>query len=370
MKPDKMTKAKIQLILDYPFYASLVLSMQFIEDNSIPTACTDGKCIKYNSKFMESLGINEVIGVLVHEVMHVVNLHHLRRGSRDPKKFNVAADYAINWIINQSNIVLPKDALLDSKYANKSAEEIYSSIPDDEFQSTLKSLGISGKGVPSTGEFEDSNVTTESELQEETQRVKMMISSAAHTAKQSGKLPAGLDRLIEDLIVPKVNWREVLARFITEKTTEDYTWTKPNRRYASVYLPSLENTDTISRIVLIVDTSGSINSKELNEFASEIDSIKSMVSKEVLVIYVDSKVNAVESFEPDDELKINPKGGGGTSFRPGFKYIEEQDIEANCVIYFTDGYCDDYPTEPSVDVLWAVYNNKNFKPKFGETINL
>lgn len=368
MKPDKMTKAKVQLILDFPFYASLVLNMQFIEDNSIPTACTDGKCIKYNSKFMDSLTLAEVQGVLVHEVLHIVNLHHLRRGNRDNFKFNIAADYAINDIIIKSNTVLPSDALYNSKYSNKSAEEIYSQLSDNDVESIKKQLGA--QGIPSTGEFEDGDQSTESEIEEETQRVKMMVSVAAQAAKQRGKLPAGLDRIVDDLIAPKVNWREVLARFITEKSTSDYTWLKPNRRYMPVFLPTLDNADTISTIVLIVDTSGSIDQTQLNEFAAEIDCIKDMISKEVLVIYVDTKVNSIQSFEPNDELKLTPKGGGGTSFRPGFNYVEKYGIETNCIIYFTDGYCNDYPDAPQAEVLWAVYNNKNFTPNFGETIYL
>lgn len=368
MAIDKTTKAKVQLILDFPFYASLVLGMPFIVDETIPTACTDGKCIKYNPKFMDTLSIQDITGVLVHEVMHVVNLHHIRRGNRDPKKFNIAADYAINSIILKSGISLPKDALYDSRYDNKSAEEIYASLTDDDVDKIQQKLGSSG--TPSTGEVEDGNQATDSEVQEEEQRVKMAVSTAVNAAKQAGKLPVGLDRYIEELIAPKVNWREVLARFIVDKSTSDYTWTKPNKRYMPVYLPSLDAVENITTIVLIVDTSGSIDRELLDEFASEMDSIRQMVSKEVFVIYVDTKVNSVQQFDADDELKLNPKGGGGTSFRPGFKYIEDNGLQTNCVIYFTDGYCDDYPATPDVEVLWAVYNNKRFTPKFGETITL
>lgn len=353
------------MILNHPFFASLVLNMDFIEDNNIPTACTDGRVIMYNSKFMDTLTKDEIIGVLVHEVMHVANLHHLRRQKREPRKFNVAADYAINQLIIDSGIVLPSDALLNAKYRNKSAEEIYDLLPND-YDNGKPSIGDVADGR----EFDDSGTPTDSELAEEEQRVKMMVTAAAQAAQQAGKLPAGISRFISELVAAKVNWREVLSRFITEKLTSDYSWMKPNRRYSRVILPSLEAQDNIGSIALIVDTSGSIDNKILSDFASEIDVIKQMVAKEVIVIYVDSEVNKVQTFEPDDELKLSPKGGGGTSFIPGFEYLEENNVECACVIYFTDGYCDSFPQDSQWPVLWAVYNNKNFTAPFGETINL
>lgn len=357
---DKMTKSKVQMILDHPFFASLVLNMEFIEDNGIPTACTDGRVIKYNSKFINSLTKEEIMGVLVHEVMHVAYLHHLRRGSRESRKFNVAADYAINQLILDAGVKLPSGALIERKYANMSAEDIYAILPDDN------------DSKPSLGEVSDGvgNESTDSEKAEEEQRVKMMISSAAHSAMASGKLPAGLQRFVEEIINSKVSWREVLARFITDKNSSDFSWAKPNRRYNRVILPSLDSQDSMNTIALIIDTSGSISQKLLNDFAAEMDSIKQMVSKEVVVLYVDTEVAAVQTFEFDDELKLNPKGGGGTSFIPGFTYLENNAIDCSCVIYFTDGYCSRFPSEPQWPVLWTVYNNKSFNPPFGETVYL
>jgi predicted metal-dependent peptidase len=357
---DKLTKAKIQMILDHPFFASLALNMAFIEDNSIPTACTDGHVIKYNSKFISTLTKEEIIGVLVHEVMHVAYLHHLRRGNRDGKKFNIAADYAINQLILEAGVRLPSGALIERKYANMSAEDIYAILPDQN--DTQVSLGEVEDGIE--------NDATDSEISEEEQRVKMMISSAAQSAMVSGKLPAGLKRFVDEFINSKVNWREVLARFITDKTSGDYSWTKPNRRYSRVILPGMDKQDSMGSIALIVDTSASIDNKLLNEFASEIDSIKQMVSKEVIVLYVDTEVAEVQTFEFDDEVKLTPKGGGGTSFKPGFEYLENNNIECSCVVYFTDGYCDRFPDNSQWAVLWAVYNNKNFNAPFGEIVNL
>lgn len=352
---DKLTKAKVQMIVSSPFFASLVLSMQFVEDTNIPTACTDGKRIMYNPKFIDSLTKDEIVGLLVHEVLHVANLHHLRLQQRDPERFNVAADYTINELIVKAGFKLPTGGLLDKAYSNKSAEEIYDLLPKDTKKSPY-------------GEFKSGDPKTESQKEEEVQRVKAMVAKAATIARQQGKIPAGMDRFVDKLLTPVVNWREVLNRFMTERVLSDYSWTKPNKRYMPTYLPSLNTVPVLGEIVLMVDTSASIDNKLLNEFSSEVQDICSMMQKSLMVIYIDTKVASVQTFEPLDHIVLNPKGGGGTDFRPGFDYLDSNDIEPVCVIYFTDGECNSYPAEPDYPVLWVVYRNNNFNPPFGETI--
>lgn len=362
MKNNNLTKAKVQLILSSPFYATIALSLRYIEDTNIPTACTDGKSIRYNPSFFDSLTKDEIVAVLAHEVLHIVNLHHLRLQGRDHSKFNEAADYAINYLLQQSNFKLPKDALLDSRYNNKSAEEIYNLLPAND-----KSKSKKGKSM---GEFEQGDQQTESQVQEETVRVKTLVAKAATVGRQQGNLPSFLDRLITNILKPKVNWKEKLVRFMTDISNSDYTWIKPNRRYMPVYLPSLEYIAVLGEIVLIVDTSGSIDSKILDSFAAEISEICTMMNKPLSVIYVDTKVASVQKFDPEDHVILNPKGGGGTDFVPGFDYIEKADMSPACVIYFTDGYCNSFPSAPDYPVMWATYNNNNFNPPFGEVLEV
>ena len=352
-----LTKAKIKLIIKSPFFATLALSMGYKEDDSIPTACTDGTNIIYNPKFIDSLTVDEIVGLLAHEVMHVANLHHLRIQDREHDRFNAAADYAVNEILVASDFKLPNGALLDRKYKNMSTEEIYNLLPKD----TQK---------PKFGDVIKNQSKTESEKQEEVNRVKTMVAKASTVARSQGKLPLGIERFVNDILTPVINWREVLVRFMTEKANLDYQWTMPNKRYLPTYLPSLQAVPVLGEIVLVVDTSGSIDNKLLDEFASEISDICLMISKPLLVIYVDTKVCAVQTFEPDDHIILNPKGGGGTSFVPAFNYLDANEISPACLIYFTDGECNSYPSEPDYPVLWAIYNNNNFKPNFGEIIKI
>lgn len=350
---NKLTKAKVQMIVSSPFFATIALSLDYIEDKTIPTACTDGKVIYYNPDFIESLKKEEIVGLLAHEVMHIANLHHVRLQNRDQERFNVAADYTINELLLRAGFLLPKGALLDPQYSNMSAEEIYNQLPEQVKK-------------PSYGEFKKS----ETNKDQEEQRVKVLVSKAAAIAKQQGKFPDSLNRMVGQILEAKVNWREVLVRFMTDTILSDYKWTRPNKRYLPAYLPSMETIPVIGEIVLIVDTSGSIQQKLLDEFSAELNEICKSMSKDLMIIYVDAKVQSVQVFEPEDHMVLNPKGGGGTDFRPGFDYLESNNIEPVCVIYFTDGECNSYPAEPNYPVLWAVYNNNNFIPPFGETIKL
>lgn len=350
---NKLTKAKVQMIVSAPFFATIALSLEYIEDKTIPTACTDGKTIFYNPDYIESLKKEEVVGLLVHEVMHIANLHHMRLQNRDQERFNVAADYTINELILKAGFLLPKGALLDPKYSNMSAEEIYNQLPEQVKK-------------PSYGEFKSGNAN----LEQEEQRVKVLVAKAAAVAKQQGKFPDSLNRFVEQTLENKVNWREVLVRFMTDTILSDYKWTRPNKRYLPAYLPSMDTIPVLGQIVLIVDTSGSIDARLLDEFSSEVSEICRNMSKDLMVMYVDAMVQSVQVFEPEDHIVLKPKGGGGTDFKPGFSYLDNEGLDPICVIYFTDGECNSFPSEPTYPVLWAIYNNNNFNPPFGETIKI
>ena len=374
MSADKLTKAKVQLILNQPFFALLSLSMKYVEDASIQTACTDGQQIRYNPQFVESLEVDEIKGLIAHEIMHIAMLHHTRRQGRDGKKWNVAADYAINQILIDAGFTLPKDGLISPAFANMSAEEIYSKLPDNPNNGGNQGQGNgqgSGQDQNGFGGVEDAPANTEAERNQIEAETKQMVSQAAMAAKQQGKLPAHLERLIEDIMQPIVNWKDVLSVFLTEKTKNDYTFRMPNKRFISqgLYLPSLESIEK-GKFCLLVDTSGSIDNELLNQFAGEMQSILSDSANSLSVLFIDTEVNHVQEFEEDETIDLHPKGGGGTDFKPGFDYIEKNSIDAKAIVYFTDGYCDSMPDNSEVPTLWACYNNKNFNPKFGEVIHI
>jgi predicted metal-dependent peptidase len=355
----RILQGKIELIQKHPFYASLVLRMEFVETARFPTAATDGKTIFYNPDFILELTTREVAGLLAHEVMHVALQHHTRRYNREPLRWNYACDYAINPMLLDAGMRLPEGGLLDPQFFDMSAEQIYALLPP-----LPKGSPVGFGQVLDEPGGEANRDTAEAE-------VRACIAQAMLDARMRGDVPGALERMVEQLLQPRVDWRAVLARFVCERSKSDYSWLKPNVRflYRGIYLPSLDSTET-GRVILIADTSGSISDDLINQFAGEVSGIAETFHIPLKVIYVDAKVCSVQDIEPGDEIDLKPKGGGGTDFRPGFALIERDDLQPRAVVYLTDGDCTSYPSEPSYPVLWVQFGHCRFEPPFGEKIQI
>ena len=197
---------------------------------------------------------------------------------------------------------------------------------------------------------------------------------AANVAKAVGALPAGMERIMDDLTTPKINWKALLHRFLTETIKNDFNWRRPNRRYIQqgLYLPFRES-PAMGDGVIMVDTSGSISRHDLQRAGSEIKGVTDAYNTNLTVIYIDADVAGVDHIDAwSPEFKLYPKGGGGTSFVPGFEYVEENQIKPAFAVYITDGYSYEYPEyPPPYPFIWVLTEEyKEFKPPFGEVITL
>lgn len=358
MKTQKiLEKAKIGLILNEPFFASACLQLEYAENDEIETGRTNGITIEYNPDFLTSMQAEERKGFIAHELLHILSLHNLRTEGRDIKKWNVACDYAINPLLKDAGFSLPKGGLIDSKYFGKSAEEIYSMLPDTDKDNEAGGYGE----VAPQPKGEDP--------QQMEQAAKQMAAEAVNAAKQAGKISKGLQELIDDLLEPKYDWKELLYRFVSEVVHNDYTWSKPNPRFipSGLYLPILESLE-VGKVVFAIDTSGSIDTRLLSEIIAELKEAMSLFSVPVTVIHCDTKVQKVEELHEDDT--ITPVGRGGTNFQPVFDYVNEHLEDAKAIIYFTDGDASDRYKEPDCPVMWMIYDNKRFKCDFGEIIHV
>lgn len=178
--------------------------------------------------------------------------------------------------------------------------------------------------------------------------------------------------MIDDILYQNQDWKELLAAFATEVAKNDYSFSRPNVRYSDgdFMLPSLHSKQ-LNNIALIVDTSGSIDRDLLNIFGAELKDIAAELQATMTVLYVDVVLKGEQEFEAGDMIDLQPKGGGGTCFRPGFEHIKSTDLQPSCIIYFTDGYCSTFPdVEPDSPTLWATYGNRHFQPPFGEVIHI
>jgi predicted metal-dependent peptidase len=125
----------------------------------------------------------------------------------------------------------------------------------------------------------------------------------------------------------------------------------------------------VGEIIIVVDTSGSLGTKELEQFAGEINAIASKAQPEsIRVIYCDAAVQGVEECGPSEPIRLSPKGGGGTDFVPPFKWVEDNGIEPKCLMYLTDLCCHSFPPAPDYPVLWVTDSRK--AAPFGETLRM
>lgn len=388
----RIQKARTSLILDHPFFGSLLFRLKGRECRSIQTMATDGVSLFYNPEFVEALNAATLAGTLAHEVMHPALHHHVRRSGRDPRKWNEACDYAINPLLVDAGLSLPDGVLIDSRFRGMSAEQIYNLLETEAEQGSGSSSGEKEPGGEGSGSdpssHGDSNEPTapvteggigqvldappadeETEAVEEQARAwEVAVNQAMTVAKQAGKVPAGLHRTLEGAAQASVDWRELLRRNWSETIPADYSWVRPNRRHLwrGLYLPGVVR-EGVGEVAIAVDCSGSVSSRQLRLFEAEVRSIlEGQRPQRVHVLYFDSEVQKVEAYEAGQPVHLNPVGGGGTEFGPCFEWLDEQGIQPQTLVFLTDLYGSFPPSAPAYPVLWASTGSQ--RVPFGQVI--
>jgi predicted metal-dependent peptidase len=206
----------------------------------------------------------------------------------------------------------------------KSVEEIYDEIPDEEANKDNE-----------FDEHEFDNLTPEElrELQKEL--------CEAVASQQQGFGSNALKRLFRDIQEPQVDWKTALARFSQKFINDNYTWSKQNRRVLSqgLILPGYTKSEKIEGC-FVADTSGSMSTKMLTAVVSEIKAITaSFQALKVKLLIGDAELTEEHDIDQNfDIATIEMKGGGGTSHRFMYQYL--QDNNPQFCIAFTDGYSD------------------------------
>jgi predicted metal-dependent peptidase len=355
---------------------------------------TDGVSIYYNPDFVETLNAATLAGTLAHEVMHPALHHHVRRSGRDPKLWNQACDYAINPLLVDAGLSLPDGVLIDDRFRGMSSEQIYNLL-ESESETEQDSGKEGGDDEPGGEESKDetspggdsnepSAPVTEGgigqvldapppdeetpTIEEQTREWDVAVSQAATVARQAGKLPAGLNRTLEGAAEASVDWREMLRRLWSDTIPADYSWMRPNRRHvwAGLYLPGVIR-EGVGEIAIAIDCSGSVNARQLKLFEAEVRSIlEGQRPQRVHVLYFDSEVQKVETYEAGQPVHLNPVGGGGTDFGPCFEWLDDHGILPQTLVFLTDLYGSFPPSAPAYPVLWASTGSQ--KAPFGAVI--
>lgn len=363
----RLSKAKTGLILEHPFIGSVAINMPFELDETIETAATNGKRVKFNPKFIEGLTDEELKFLVAHECLHPMLEHNYRRNGRSPMRWNKACDYVINHLLDQEKIgKFIQGGCLDSNIynaGNGTSDGIFNILPEDGGNG-------GGDGPGGAGNDLEDGEGSPAEQQQEAAEWKVKVAQAAQAAKMMGKLSANMQRFVDEVLQPKVDWRDVLRRFVQKAKTDERTFARPNRRFLSqgLYLPSVTG-EVLGEIVIAVDCSGSIGQREINEFATEVKSLKEDGNPSALhVVYFDSEVSHYEYFGRDDEVHIEAHGGGGTAFSPIFKYLDDNAIVPVACVVLTDLCCDDFGNVPDYPVLWV--SNHSDKAPWGEVVKM
>ena len=349
-------------------------------DDTVPTACTNGRDEMYGRAFVDGLNDAELRFLILHECYHKMYQHlttwkHLY--DKHPKVANVACDYVINiqlvdgdrwrrvhqdaqgWV---ARCTVPRHGYCPS---------VSSGMTTRTPRVTMRVVWVT---VLTIMDWEEAEQLSEEEKGDLEREVEEAIRQGALVA---GKLGSGGARDLEELLKPQIDWRDVLREFIsTTCAGKDFsTWARPNRRFVStgVYMPS-GISEQVGELVIAIDTSGSIGQCELTTFLSEIKAVCDNVRPErIRLLYWDTRVCADETYDhaETDTLvqSTKPAGGGGTDVSCVSEYMTEHKIDPQAVIVFTDGYVYDWGTW-TCPVLWAVYDNKQAKPDCGKVVHI
>lgn len=408
----KISAARVGMLYNNKFFGIVALKLGMEISDEIPTACTDGRRILFNPHFIKDLTHQEMIFLYAHEVWHVVFEHFLRLENRVPEWYNMAGDYVINGLLKRDKIGTPITKipiLLDHKYDNMSTEQVYALLEkqNEAFKDTLDvHIHINeddsgdqqdddggagdqdgdGDGDPKDGDGKSKDgdgkpkdgkggkLTRVSMSKAEISRLRREIQGTIIQAAQTaGNVPGEIQRLIDDFLASKVNWRDLLRVSIESKIKYDSSFSRPDRKSwsngAGFILPGGMPGEAIS-VGISCDNSGSISDQMLKEMLSEVNGIMENYQDFVIKLWCfDTRVSGYAEFNEENREELGAykfTGGGGTAIACNWEYIEKNDIEMDLFVCFTDLYSGDlHEINPNtVDTVWIVVGSRE-KPPFG-----
>jgi len=392
----KISQAKAKLLVDYPLFGTIASKVELVLNDDIQSFKTDGIKLEYNSAFLESLSISEMEFVFASSAMHASLAHENRKNNRVSWLWQMATDFAINDMLVQNGMDKPELAQYRKRFEGMYAEEIYAELIDDienddvdsqvkpENDEVLKSendeslkpendeVFRSKNDDVLKSENDESNVILNLIQDLDTQPHQLFKEFANATLlaeEKKGTLPLHVERFFTLTCSGSIDWREELKYAIDRFYKDDYTLMPPNKKFlhAGIYLPS--STSQRFKLVVAVDSSGSVDENLLNTFLSELNFLMSTIPNyEIDLLVCDDKVNEHKTFYSGDILELSLSGGGGTDFRPVFSFIDENLRDTQLLLYFTD-LDGAFPKDiPNYDIKWIVPKGKEVP--FGEVIVL
>ncbi|WP_108063778.1 vWA domain-containing protein [Poseidonibacter lekithochrous] len=355
----RISKVKASLVIEQPYFGSISSTLKPVLNEDIKTFLSTAKNFEYNDDYINSLSNEELGFILTNSAMHQVFLHEARIDSRMEWLWVLATDYAINCLLVNNGLELPAHVNYDERFDDMSAEAIYASLEneiDDDKHSPEQVSQIKFE------EHQEQEIDNDESIQD-------MHEQLLNKAKLQGDLPLGIEILVPNIFEGKISWEDELYNVIDQSIRFDYRLLPPNKRYISqgIALPALSGSR--AKIVIAIDSSGSVDGSLLAKFLAEVESIMNTYENfEIDLLVADAKVHEHHILYPGDELSYTLKGGGGTNFENTFEYINENIDEVNLLLYFTDGFGKFPEDEAFFETVWVL--SDEIEVPFGRTIFL
>lgn len=389
----RVQKAKISLLRspDYALWSGLMMMGNTAVVEDFPTAYTNGRDEKYGRAFVDRLSDKELMFVILHENMHK-GFRHIyvwrKLWMEDAQLANAACDYVINGLLvesdpNETKIAFPKNpdgskfGFHDERFKGMNAKQVFDILKQEQESGGGNGGGGGGGGFDEHG-WEEAGSLSEAEAKELERDIdRALRQGKIAQEKLAGKTAGGMDRAVGQLLQPEIDWREQLREFVSSVCANKDTssWRRVSRRFigSDIYMPSLVG-ETVGRLGVGIDTSGSIGGKILDRFLSEVHSVANDVQPEAIdLMYWDTEVAGHEEYDRGNmqclTQSTKPKGGGGTDPECVPAFLKEKRLKPECVIMLTDGYVSSWG-EWEVPVLWVVVGNRDATAPVGKTIHI
>jgi predicted metal-dependent peptidase len=383
-----ISKAKVSIMNgdEWKWMAGIVMmgsSSIVDQDHECKTAATDGLNEVYSREFVEGLSMPQVMFIVLHENFHKMFRHLFvwqNLWKENPMLANVACDAVINtqYLNGKAGIDFVEGGILMPEYADVDKWNVKAVY--DDLMSKAKQ---SPQSQPKQGHDEHDWAEAQAVSAQDAKVIEKTVDNALRQAALAGNIGANMPRTIKEMLVPEVDWRSYVAEFVKSVCSgaDKQTWRRPHRTYVAydLYVPA-PYSESIGRILIAGDTSGSIGDNALSCFLGHMQQLCNEVQPSgVDIAWWGSSVVGVDSFERGDlgvlANAVKPIGGGGTTPSCITDWIdtEKKRDDYVCAVVITDGefYDTNVGNWDGIPVLWLVINNRVTPPiPVGTTINL
>lgn len=389
----------------FAFFAGLfMVGVTTITEEAI-TAKTNGRDAFYGRTFVDMLSDKELAFLVLHENMHKCYRHLTTWRALyevDRSIANQACDYVINIQLrdmdaSETMISMPRDqktrkniGLIDPRFRGMDTKQVFDILMKEKEKGGGGEEGDEGGGGGG-GEQTDSGSDSPGLDEHDWQGAKEMTAETIKELTQeiesalrqggiyAGKVGGDMLRSVQEMLEPKVDWREVLRRFVRTslKDRDSPSWRKAHKNYLwqDIILPSIVG-KRMKHLVIAMDTSGSIQGEMLSLFMGELNKVVTTTNPDrVDVLYWDTEVAGHETHKGAAKLivsKTKPKGGGGTDpdCVPAFM-LDKKLEKADALVVLTDGYMTSDPRKWAglgLPILWCIIGSDSFKIPRGQVV--